>query len=569
MSAKKGGGNPQPLSQVDLLRNWRHDALMQHHYATAENLGDKILALTNDATDAFWLAQVYYDSGNYARASQLLIDRREIDKSVLCQYLAAKALTAMEKWDEALEIVGDRSTTVPAPAGVGEDKMTGIKIQASIAYLRGLIYAHQSNYDLAKECYREAVQTDPKCYEAFDQLVRNSLLTPAEEKKLIHSLDFQTACGEAGELIRSLYTIRLNKYDNLDAQQEAQQILEDVGLTENSEVLLSRADQAYVQCRFDECLALCERILKVDKHKVAVLPNYVSCLYELGATNKLFRIAHDLADTHPQEPAAWLAVGTYYLSVNRVSEARMYFSKASMMHPYFGPAWIGFAHTFALEGEHEQAIHAYSTCVRLFPGSHLPTLFLGMQHLCLMNFTLAEEYFMTSYSLCITDPLLLNELGVVYYHKNQLKAAESYFVRAKEAADGLDSDAKAWMSIDVNLAHVYRRMEEYSKSLYYFENVLRLSPNDSNILSAIGLVNLQTGKILRAIENFHDALSINKDDTIASDFLERALQNHAYTSDIFANTTEPDFNVPELGDLISASSPLLFEDDDSMDLEND
>jgi hypothetical protein len=44
------------------------------------------------------------------------------------------------------------------------------------------------------------------------------------------------------------------------------------------------------------------------------------------------------------------------------------FSKASLMDPRFGPAWITFAHSFAYEGEHEQAITAYSTSARLFPG---------------------------------------------------------------------------------------------------------------------------------------------------------------------------------------------------------
>jgi len=38
------------------------------------------------------------------------------------------------------------------------------------------------------------------------------------------------------------------------------------------------------------------------------------------------------------------------------------------MDPRNGPAWIAFAHTFAFEGEHDQAITAYSTCARLFRG---------------------------------------------------------------------------------------------------------------------------------------------------------------------------------------------------------
>lgn len=43
------------------------------------------------------------------------------------------------------------------------------------------------------------------------------------------------------------------------------------------------------------------------------------------------------------------------------------------MDPRFGAAWIAFAHSFAMEKEHDQAITAYSTAARLFQGCVLPT----------------------------------------------------------------------------------------------------------------------------------------------------------------------------------------------------
>jgi hypothetical protein len=43
------------------------------------------------------------------------------------------------------------------------------------------------------------------------------------------------------------------------------------------------------------------------------------------------------------------------------------------MNPRFGPAWIAFAHSFAMEKEHDQAITAYSTATRLFQGSVSPS----------------------------------------------------------------------------------------------------------------------------------------------------------------------------------------------------
>ena len=57
---------------------------------------------------------------------------------------------------------------------------------------------------------------------------------------------------------------------------------------------------------------------------------------------------------------------------------------------------------------------------RLFPGTHLPNLFLGMQHLQMNNLNLLEEYLLASYHICNSDPLLLNELGVINFHKINL-----------------------------------------------------------------------------------------------------------------------------------------------------
>lgn len=38
------------------------------------------------------------------------------------------------------------------------------------------------------------------------------------------------------------------------------------------------------------------------------------------------------------------------------------------MDPRFAPAWIAFAHAFSMEGEHDHAVTAYSTCARLYTG---------------------------------------------------------------------------------------------------------------------------------------------------------------------------------------------------------
>jgi anaphase-promoting complex subunit 6 len=446
-----------------------------------------------------------------------------VSRSSSCRYLAALCLIKQQKWDEALQLLGEKNPshlgTSSGPAtrrrgrsanGKEKDEQgNNVKFEAAMCYLRGLCYAKQNAFDKAKDCYRQAVMIDIKCFEAFDQLMKNSLMSPDEEWLFIGNLDFESL-GEGenaqeAQFVRALYTTRLSKYKNPQAFIKAAEELGAMyNLANNADLIISKAELLFTQCRFKDCLKMCEAVIEHDNYNFSVYPLYLACLHELNEKNRLFLVSHDMADNYPEEPVTWLAVGVYYLTVGKIAEARRFFSKASMMDPHFGPAWIGFAHTFAAEGEHDQAISAYSTAARLFQGTHLPQLFLGMQHLQLNNIALADEYLNAAFVLCKTDPLLLNELGVVFYHKDALKEAVQLFNRALQIAEEIDSNPRAWVATRANLGHAYRRMEMFDDALQQFGEVTRGGDGaDSNVYSAIGLCHMQAGRPWDAIVALH------------------------------------------------------------------
>lgn len=186
----------------------------------------------------------------------------------------------------------------------------------------------------------------------------------------------------------------------------------------------------------DECV----RILGLVDVHAPTLPLHLACMHHLSHLNsKLFILAHDLVEREPENPISWYAVGVWYLSSGKWTEARTYFryvclhpsprfaaeaccvnkSKTSLMDPRFAPAWIAFAHSFAHEGEHDHAITAYSTCTRLFTGSHLPLMFVGMEHISLSNLQMADESFTAANIICDADPLLANEQGVLAFSRGE------------------------------------------------------------------------------------------------------------------------------------------------------
>jgi len=504
------------------------------------------------------LAQVHFSNNNFTRALALLSRKDLVSRSTACRYLAAHCYIKQNQFEQALTILGEHNPTdlirnnhtrrkiqhqshvtlrngksaTPRSDRAEErerEDANNVRFEAAMCYLRGLCFAKQNAFDRARDCYKDAVRIDVQCFEAFDQLMKNSLMSPAEELIFLESLDFDsvsspdpTMAQEAAHFTKMLYTTRLSKYSSPIILSDATETLSThYNLAENPDILLSRAEALYTQCRFAEALELTSSILSTSQstdltttnssipaqnhlgHAPAIYPLHLACLYETGATNALFLLSHMLADHSPEEPYTYLAIGVYYLSVSKVAEARRFFSKASLLDPHSAPAWIGFAHTFAAEGEHDQAIAAYSTAARLFQGSHLPQLFLGMQHLALNNMSLAHEYLCAAYSMSTGaapgsvpalppnpsaaispvggDPLVLNELGVVFYHQNQLAGAIELFQQALTLANTLNCEPSAWVATRANLGHAFRRMGRLPEALREFDECLRVGAGGSSM----------------------------------------------------------------------------------------
>lgn len=403
-----------------------------------------------------------------------------------------------------------------------------------MCYLRGLCYAKNNAFDKAKECYKDAVRIDVQCFEAFDALMKNSLMSPAEEHSFLESLNFDTIrvgdggnaslSQEAAQYTKMLYTTRLSKYtQQADFTTATETLSTHYKLGNNPDILLAKASLLFTQCRFRDALSLTSVVLETDPYNFPSLPIHLACLHELGDKNALYLLAHQLADSHPTEPATHLAIGVYYLSINQISSARRFFSKASILDPHFGPAWIGFAHTFALEGEHDQAISAYSTAARLFQGTHLPQLFLGMQNLALGNLKLAREYLRAAWEICTVDPLLLNELGVVFFQEEEWDQAIHCFTQALNIAADIEAEPRAYVMTRANLGHSFRRVGRYDEAIACFDEALRQGGRDAATFSAKGLCLLEMGDARGATVALHEALAVSPQDPIATDLLAKAM----------------------------------------------
>ncbi|CCM03084.1 uncharacterized protein FIBRA_05204 [Fibroporia radiculosa] len=561
---------------VDRMRLWRHDALMQHLYDTAAFWGDKIVSWTNDPNDAFWLAQTYFLTHQYSRAERLLtrpfptsppqsahvrpllsnghfplatdmkgkgkeslfpmipmtapvIDRlpvgpsemvdvavqydegisRLVDMSVACRYLAAQCQVRQGKWTEATEMLGEANPfRTSGKSGRDVPNMDGgIKIEASMCHLRGLLMLKLNRGDQAKICFMEALGLDVKCYESFEQVVTGEMMTPDEEWEFVQSLAYREQTPEDGEFIRLMYTSRLRKFKHVEEHALTRtRLVDEYGLGDNPDVLFSFADALYTQFRWADCFAITSRILGLVSVHAATMPLHIAL------------------DKEPESPISWYAVGVWYLSAKKWAEARTYFSKTSLMDPRFAPAWIAFAHTFASEGEHDHAVTAYSTCARMFTGSHLPLMFVGMEHIVLSNHSLADEAFQAARSICDADPLLVNERGVMAYNRGDFEQAVALFSEALELAKVVQTSQGAWTNTYLNLGTSYRRLGQLEEAKSAYQKVIKIDPRNQTALAFLGVTYHLLGDIDAAIVKYHETLSIDPINGQVLELLELALE---------------------------------------------
>jgi anaphase-promoting complex subunit 6 len=429
-----------------------------------------------------------------------------LETNLACLCLQAQCAAEQEKWQTVLDIL--------------EDSTHGSEDGTILEFLLGKAHLRLNDLDQAKVHLKKAIQLDPRNVEAMELIMSNNLLDAREQAQLVDTLPSNSP---QHQFIKLLHQSRLQSYSHDEKVAHALHRLEhDFGLQGNLDLAVVRAQHLFNQYHYQESLDISKEIVRVDADKLAILPIYIACMVELEKKHDLFYKAHELVEKHPNLAVTWYAVACYYHLTQRPSEARRYFGKATSLEPTFAAAWLGFAHAFAKEGEHDQAIAAYSTAAKLFSRVHLPFMYIGMQHAQLGNYAAAEDYLISAMRHCQEDPLLLNELGVVCYHTKRylcvrltnwgrFEKAVEYLEKARELC-GKESTTKISKSILSNLANSHRRLRNHQVATTLYNRVLELDPRDAGALSGLGVVAHLEGHLDEAAKKYHQALAIKSDD---------------------------------------------------------
>ena len=542
-------GGKLDLSQ---LRNLVRQYIDNHLYETALFWADKVCSLSkDDPQDIIWLAQSMFFAGQHRRAANLIKREGLISRSPFCKYLAAKCFAECKEWEKVLEVLeGDYKDSklslfngqIESPK-IENIPSPGRKIESAIWLLKGMAYEglETNARDLAADAYKEALSQDVYCFEAFELLTSHHMLTAQEEVDLITSLPFSEQCSpEEAQLVKFVYESKIQKYSK-PMDPKIPTYLDP--LNDNLDVVVSLAERHFNNCDFKIAYKLTSAVMNSDLFHQTCLPVHISCLVELKKKNELYNLSKSLVASYPQRAISWYAIGSYYLLIGRNEQSRRYFGKATSINRIFAPAWLGFAHTYANEGEHDPAISAYFTASKLMPGSHLPFLYLGLEYVTTNNVKLAEHFFREALAISPDDAHVKHELGTVAYQNGNYIAADKYFkdaLKRLETLGGLISEN--WESLFNNLGHVSRKLGRYEEALQYHKQALNVCPQNSTTYSSIGLIYCYMRNFHDAIPAFHKALSLNRDDTESTQLLNHALDNDAKEStlDLESNPSDTD-----------------------------
>ncbi|XP_076239082.1 cell division cycle protein 16 [Calliopsis andreniformis] len=536
-----------------------------HLYSAALFWADKVASLSNEDTkDVCTLAHCMFLMKQYHRAAHLIRSRGLEKTDVMCHYLTVRSLLEAKEYNEALQVINESEMcTNITQSGVSYTDRTDIledapkNVQSSILYVKGRVYEAMDNRAVATDCYKQALHYDVYSYQAFEALVQNQMLSASEEKELLESLPFREQCTEAEtELLRLLYENKLKKYQESNKKQmvatcSIMGVLVTDRLLGNLDMEVSEAERLYYNCDYHKCFSLTERILKKDPFHNLCLPLHIACLVELKKTNALFYLAHKLVDLYPDLALAWFAVGCYYYSIGKSDPARRYLAKATALDRLFGPAWLAYGHSFAIENEHDQAMAAYFKASQLMKGCHLPLLYIGLECGLTNNLKLADKFFQLAQGIAPNDPFVIHEMGVISFYNLDYKTAERQFKEAMKRIQGGLKDVilpSKWEALLNNLGHTCRKMKKYEEALEYHQQALVLNPLNPSTYSAVGFIHALMGNTQEAVDAFHRALGLRRDDTFTTTMLTYVMEQLIEESPPYPDACSdiPKYKFPEI-----------------------
>ncbi|CAJ0960657.1 unnamed protein product, partial [Mesorhabditis belari] len=308
--------------------------------------------------------------------------------------------------------------------------------------------------------------------------------------------------------------------------------------------LFVQAQQQFNNNNVNAAYAYTKTIIKEYGLYRPALLVHLNCAASVKDTSSLFLLGHELVDRCPNDEISWYAVAMYYFMIGNNAAAKNFMNKATMMNSAFGEAWVAFGHILSAENEHEQAMNCYLKALRLLDRHQDLFVFLAMEHCRTNNAKWAMDFLKDSHAATKaidgnkTNPYRDHERGYVLYSQKQYNEARECFTRALKSVhpDAIEKNGRFarcqimqidrfWEPLIANLAHTYRKMENFAMALMLYECAIILGSarEGTNLGYAIALASC--GDVDRALKHVHRVLSFNPHSAIGRQMLIKLVES--------------------------------------------
>ena len=496
--------------------------------ASAVFWAEKALILSGgDLENVGLYAQSLYANQEYRRAIHFLENTPHLSSCSGLRYLAGRCFAACKSWEEVISVL-KTSFDENEDSGKGDDVILEHfgNVTAASCVLLGRAYEALGNVQEAVNSYKEALMEDVFCEEALECLYNMHAMTATDEQSLISSLPFKKQCSvEEEKMLRYLYQskFRYKKDSNCKLPGTCS------ALTGSIDILNNAADLLFQRMNIRECLNQTREILQQDPYHIPTLLIHVPSCVISNLPKDLFSLGQDLVKHFPTSSVSWYTVSAYYFVTGKHTQTRRYLTKSMNLDPHFAHAHLLFGLSFSSEGEHDQAIAAFSHAARYMRGSHIPLMYLGKEYFATNAIPIATSFFKNALALAPNDPSLLQEIGLVLSSSGNYEKAEKYFKCTVSLLWNIDSHVtlQAWEPVYNNLGHVLRKQGKYQEAIELHMKALQLSPNEPSTLTSIAFVYLLMGDFEKVIEYCNKSLRVKREDQVTIELLQMAMKELA------------------------------------------
>ena len=479
--------------------------------------------LTDVSDNIYDLAYCLYLNKEYSRCVNLIQKYNMPYYNLKFLILLGEALFSCEDYEGVITFLEKESISFESP--ITNDKHTN-NFLTSIRYLLlAKAYEMQENKQSAIKNYILSLQYDASNIEAFDTLINHHLLSLEQRNDLLTGIQFQPENMWLNDYYLSKINdnIYMTSKSEVEYNDEKNNVLDILYKNNDQDLLQMEAEKCFIARDFNNAYLLLKKLNEDDFYNLKIIPMLCSCLIELDKVGDLYPLAYKLANNCSEKFISWYAVGCYYYSIKKYDMSRKYFLKCNQLNKNFPESWIALGNCYAGQDESDQALSSYRTCLRLFPGCHCSNLYIGMEFIRTNNFKTAFAMFQNALLLSNNDPLVYNEIGVVYYKQRKYVEAETSFKKGIELCN--EDKSKTAQTLMINLGNCYRKMNKLNEAFEIYERLYYIDSKNVDVLNCLGYTLSLVGNYSAALEYFHKANFIKSNDIFAIEMINKCIND--------------------------------------------